>query len=112
MNLSLRQSDYFWADLIKQMDWYREHATPEIAERFVDMVQATLHQLTRTPDMGRPRFADWPELKGIRSLRVQRPFNRLIIFYRHDAESLFAQRLIHGTRDLPRRLLQSPYEPD
>ena len=47
MNLSLRQSDYFWTDLIKQVDWYREHATPEIAEHFVDNVQTTLNQLTR-----------------------------------------------------------------
>jgi plasmid stabilization system protein ParE len=112
VSLSLQQSDYFWADLLKQVDWYREHATPEIAERFVDTVQTTLHQLTHTPGMGRPRFADWPELKGIRSFRVQRPFNRSIVFYRHDAETLFAERLIHGTRDLPGRLMQSPYEID
>ena len=112
MSLSLQQSEYFWADLLKQVDWYREHTTPEIAERFVDAVEGTLHQLTRTADMGRARFVDWPELKGIRSFRVQRPFNRLIVFYRHDTETLFAERLIHGTRDLPRRLLQSPYEGD
>ena len=112
MSLSLEQSDYFWADLLKQVDWYREHATSEIAERFVDTVQETLHGLTRTPGMGRPRFADWPELKGIRSFRGQRPFNRLIIFYRHDAERLFAERLIHGTRDLPKRLIELPYEPE
>ena len=49
MSLSLQQSDYFWADLLKQVDWYREHATPEIAERFVDIVKATLHKLMRTP---------------------------------------------------------------
>jgi plasmid stabilization system protein ParE len=64
VSLSLQQSDYFWADLLNQVDWYREHATPEIAGRLVDAVQATLHQLARTPGMGRPRFADWPELKA------------------------------------------------
>ena len=112
MSLSLHQSDYFWADLLKQVDWYRNHASPEIAERFVETVKATLHKLTQTPGMGRQRFVDWPELEGVRSFRVQRPYHRLLVFYRHNLETLFAERLIHGTRDLPRRLLQSPYETD
>lgn len=112
MRRSLHQSDYFWADLLKQVDWYRDHAPPEIAERFVEAVQATLHKLTQTPGLGRRRFVNLPELAGVRSFRVQRPYHRLIIFYRHDLETLFAERLIHGTRDLPRRLLQSPYEAD
>lgn len=112
MSLSLHQSDDFWADLLKQVDWYRDHATPEIAERFVAAVNATLHKLTQTPGLGRRRFTDWPELEGIRAFRVHPPFNRLLIFYRYDSETLFAERLIHGTRELPRRLLQSPYESD
>jgi len=112
VRLSLHQSDYFWADLLKQTDWYRDHASPKIAERFVEAVKATLHKLTQTPGLGRRRFMDWPELEGLRSFRVQRPYNRLLIFYRHDSGTLFAERLIHGTRDLPRRLLQSPYKSD
>jgi hypothetical protein len=46
--------------------------------------------------MLRPRFTDWPELVGIRSFRVERPFHRLLLFYRH------------GSRDLPRRLREPP----
>jgi plasmid stabilization system protein ParE len=112
VSLSLQQSDDFWADLLKQVDWYRENAAPDIAEQFVDIVEATLNDLRRTPGLGRPRFAAWPELAGIRSFRVKRPFNRLLIFYRYDSGTLFAERLIHGVRDLPRQLLQSPYETD
>jgi toxin ParE1/3/4 len=110
VSLALRQSDYFGADLARRVDWYREHASPEIAERFVDAVQDTLHGLAQTPGMGRPRFADWPELAGLHSWRVNRPFQRHLIFYRFKTEHLLAERLIHGARDLPRRLLQSPYE--
>lgn len=58
VSLSLQQRDYFGADLRKQVDWYREPVTMEIAERFVDTAQTPLHQLTRPPGMGRPRFAD------------------------------------------------------
>ena len=110
MSLPLHRSDYFWADLAKRVDWYRDHASPEIAERFVDVVRGTLQALARTPGLGRPRFIHWPELAGLRSWRVDRPFQRHLIFYRVGSEELLAERLIHGARDLPRRLLQSPYE--
>jgi hypothetical protein len=33
-----------------------------------------------------------------------------LIFYRFDDQRLFAERIIHGSRDLPRRLLESPLE--
>ena len=110
MSLLLQRADYFWADLEKQVDWYRDHAYSEVAKRFVDAVQVSLVTLTQTPSLGRLRFADWPELAGVRSFRVQRPFHRFLIFYRFDSESLLAERLIHGARDLPRRLRESPYE--
>lgn len=67
MSLALRQSDYFLADLRKQVDWYRDHASPEIAERYVNAVEAALRELVKTPGLGRPRFQTWPELAGIRS---------------------------------------------
>ena len=110
MSLGIRQSDFFRADLLKQVDWYRDHASPEVAERFVNAVEATLQQLAETPGLGRPRFVDWPELVGIRSWRVQKPYHRHLIFYRQDDKSLMAERVLHGSRDLPRRLLESPYE--
>jgi toxin ParE1/3/4 len=96
--------------LTRRVDWYRDHASPEISERFVDAVRSALLSLAETPGLGRPRFSDWPELAGLRSWRVNRPFQRHLIFYRADSEELLAERLIHGARDLPRRLLQSPYE--
>jgi toxin ParE1/3/4 len=108
VSLRLDQSDYFWADLAKQVDWYRDNASPEIAVRFVDAVEATLAALTKSPGLGRPRFVDWPDLAEIRSWRVNRPFHRHLIFYRFHSETLYAERLIHGARDLPRRLRELP----
>lgn len=110
MSLIIAQSDYFWADLQRQVDWYRDRAGSEIATGYVGAVEATLHQLAKTPGIGRLRFWDWPELAGIRSWRVQKPYHRHLVFYRFDDRTLFAERVIHGARDLPRRLLQSPYE--
>jgi len=108
VSLELKRSDYFWTDLCNQVDWYRDRGSPQAAQRFVDAVEATLDQLREMPELGRVRFADWPELAGMYSRRVQRPFQRLLIFYRFDGHRLFAERLIHGRRDLPRRLLEPP----
>ena len=109
MKLSLQRANDFWEDLTRQLDWYRDHASPEVAERFVDAIEATLNVLMRQPDLGRARFEKWPELVGIRSFRVRRPFHRFLIFYRHDDSRLYAERLIYGGRDLPRRLLETPF---
>jgi len=112
MSLVIAQSDDFWMDLQRQVDWYRDRAGPEIATGYVDAVEVTLEELAKAPGIGRPRFKDWPELAGIRSWRVQKPYHRHLIFYRFDNETLFAERVLHGARELPRRLLQSPYEAD
>jgi plasmid stabilization system protein ParE len=40
---------------------------------------------------------------------VQNPYHRHLIFYRFDDKKLFAERILHGARDLPRRLLQPPH---
>jgi len=108
VKLSLQRADDFWEDLARQVDWYRDEASPGVAERFVDAVEMTLNILVRQPDLGRARFQKWPELIGVRSFRVLKPFHRFLIFYRHDDSALFAERLIYGGRDLPRRLLESP----
>jgi len=110
MRLALQQSDYFWADLQKQVDWYRDNASPEVAERYIAAVEATLKELAETPGLGRPRFQDWPELAGLHSWRVRKPYPCHLIFYRLDDKTLWAERILHGARDLPRRLRQSPYE--
>ena len=100
MSLVLTRSDDFWADMLRQIDW--------IAECYVDAVEFTLGALIKAPGMGRPRFVDWPELTGIRSWKVQSPYQRHWIFYRFDHKRLFAERILHGSRDLPRVLLRQP----
>ncbi len=102
----IRQADDFWADMLKQVDWYREKAGPAVAEGCVNAVEATLQTLAKNPGLGRLRFQRWKELAGIRSWRIEHPYHRHLIFYRFDAETLMAERIIHGARDLPRRLLE------
>jgi plasmid stabilization system protein ParE len=110
MILAVRQSEHFWADLLRQVDWYREMAGSGVAEGYVNAVESALQALAKSPGLGRPRFLGSADLAGIRSWRVEPPFHRHLIFYRFDGETLMAERIIHGARDLPRRLRQSAEE--
>jgi toxin ParE1/3/4 len=108
MSLSLARSERFDADFELQYRWYLEHAGEKVATRFLNAVQHTLHTLLEQPDLGRPRSFRHPALRDLRSARVRPPFHKLLIFYRTSPDNLQAWRLMHGARDLPRRLVQPP----
>jgi plasmid stabilization system protein ParE len=108
MKLSLHRADNFNSDFRRQYDWYLEEASEDVAERFLEAVGNTLQLLCDHPDSGRRlRFAN-PLLANIRSFRVESPFQNLLIFYRHDEKEISTERLMHGSRDLPRRLVEPP----
>lgn len=106
MKLSLLRADTFNADFDQQHRWYLEEAGEELAGRFVVAVENTLQFLSIQPDLGQRRRFRQPALAGIRSFRVEPPFQKILIFYRHNASELSAERLMHGARDLPRRLAE------
>lgn len=108
MTLALQRAEFFVRDFDLQFQRYLGEADAPIAERYFAALEATLEQLTRHPALGRIRRFDHKELKGIRSYRVNPPFHKHIIFYRYDETTLFAERVVHGARDLPRRLVQRP----
>jgi plasmid stabilization system protein ParE len=68
----------------------------------------SLAQLSIRPDLGRPRHFRHPKLLGLRSFPVERPFDKILIFYRENDEALEAVRLMHGARNLARRLREPP----
>ncbi len=108
MSLRLQRADAFSRDFECQVRWYVRQAGEPVARRFFQALEATLQFLCLNPGAGRPRRFRHPLLKGLRSFRVNPPFNRHLIFYRHDAATLYAERLVHGARDLPRRLIERP----
>jgi toxin ParE1/3/4 len=108
MKLALQRSDDFNCDFDLQYRWYLEQAGEGVAERYLDAMLATLRLLATQPNLGRRRKFRHPALRGIRSFRLASPFQVHLIFYRHNSSELFAERLIHGARDLPRRLVEPP----
>jgi plasmid stabilization system protein ParE len=108
MSVALHRSDYFNEDFDLQYRWYLREAGEALAERYFAAVLASLHFLRQNPGVGRERKFQHEALKGLRSFRVERPFHRHIIFYRSTETELSVERVMHGTRDLPRRLQEPP----
>jgi toxin ParE1/3/4 len=108
MTLALHRSDDFNRDFDLQYRWYLEQAGEAVAERYLQALLGTLRLLATQPGLGRQRKFRHPALQGVRSFRLASPFHVHLIFYRHDTTELFAERLMHGARDLPRRLVEPP----
>ena len=106
MNLTLHRSDDFNRDFDLQYRWYLEQAGEAVAERYLQALLGTLRLLATQPELGHQRRFRHPALRGMRSFRLASPFQVHLIFYRHRDGELFAERLMHGARDLPRRLVE------
>jgi plasmid stabilization system protein ParE len=108
MSLAVHRSDYFNDDFDLQYRWYLREAGEEVAENYFAAVLATVRELALHSGLGRARKFRSEALQGLRSLRVSRPYHRHLIFYRSTETDLFVERVMHGTRDLPRRLQEPP----
>lgn len=106
MKRAIEKSPIFESDVTGQFGWYLEKGGETLAWRFFAAVELTLAKLSQQPDLGRVRHFRNPKLHGLRSFRIESPFGRLIIFYRSSETELQAWRLMHGARDLPRRLVE------
>ncbi|HMC28258.1 MAG TPA: type II toxin-antitoxin system RelE/ParE family toxin [Verrucomicrobiae bacterium] len=108
MSLLVRKSDFFQRDLINQFQWYVRNGGESVAWRFEAQIDQTI---AKQPAIGRQRTFIHPLLQGPRSFRVRAPFETFLIFYRFDDRFIDAWRLMHGGRDLPRRLSEPPESP-
>lgn len=106
MNLVIKKTPQYHADVTKQFGWYFDKAGEELAWRFFHATDQTLSKLAQQPDLGRRRKFRNSILHGLHSFQVNRPFQKILIFYRVNGNVLEAWRLMHGARDLPRRLLE------
>ena len=108
MSLLIQRASFFTADFESQFAWYGERAGAEVAWKFQAALDTSLRKLSIQPDLGRLRHFRHPKLQDLRSFRVERPFDNLLVFYRVQGDVLQAVRLMHGARNLPRRLTEPP----
>ena len=107
MTLIIEKSPSYHADVTRQFGWYFDKAGEELAWRFFNAADQTLFKLARQPDLGRRRKFRHPLLCELYSFPVERPFQNILLFYRVKENTLQAWRLMHGARDLPRRLVET-----
>jgi toxin ParE1/3/4 len=108
MSRAIRKAPDFTADFANVFAWYVEKANTEVARRFQNALDNSLVKLSILPDLGRPRHFRHPKLQGLRSFLAEHPFEKILIFYRANENVLDAVRLMHGARNLPRRLVEPP----
>jgi|ERR1051325_1590475 plasmid stabilization system protein ParE len=106
MSLTVVRGSQFLEDIEHRAQWYASESGPELSWKFEEALNATLDRLCQNPTIGHPCAFRNPLLQNLRSITVNEPFGRLRIFYRFDSTTLHPIRLMHGARDLGRRLLQ------
>jgi plasmid stabilization system protein ParE len=87
----------FYLDVAAEELWLMEHAGAEIADRWHDALLTTLEFLEKHPLIGRER-RDLKH-KDIRSWRIK-GFERWLIFYGVQDDTLVLYRVVSGTMNL------------
>lgn len=108
MSLRVVQTPESLADLALQAEYYAQKDGIALAVRFAEAVKASVRLLSHHPWIGKETHYRHPKLVGIRFLLVRKPFDKHLIFYRVRDDELDLVRIVHGMRDLPRRLLDPP----
>ena len=106
--MSLFKSDDFLADVERQFEWYQANAPGEIAERFLDAVEATCRLLNQHPLIGPRVGLLHSRLQEWRFVLVFRPFQKHVLFYEVKDGDVVLRRTMHGHRDFSRRLSEPP----
>ena len=104
--MSVQKSDVFISDVEKQFEWYAVNANWDIAERYLEAVEATCQLLGQHPRLGPRAGFSHPRLRDWRFIVVFRPFQKHILFYEIEGDGILLRRAMHGHRDLPRRLTE------
>lgn len=106
--MSVRKSADFISDVESQFEWYAANADWEVAECYLEAVESTCQLIGQHPLLGPNAGLTHPQLCEWRFMVVFRPFQKHILFYEVKGSEIALRRAMHGHRNLPRRLLESP----
>jgi plasmid stabilization system protein ParE len=91
-------------DISSQHEWYCKNAGEEVADRYVAAVREATYRLKTQPGLGSSRKFKRRGLARIRAIRVDRPFDVHLVFYRCDETTVTVEYVKHGALDLPKHL--------
>ncbi len=106
--MNVRKADYFIADVERQYEWYIAHAGREVADRYLEAVEASCALLGKHPRIGPSGGFEHPRLRDWRFFLVVRPFRKHLLFYEIVEDDVVMRRALHGHTGLPDRLLEPP----
>ena len=93
-------------DLVQQWVWYAGNAGIEVADRFLQATDKTLDLLSTQPESGAAFFVRTPELQNMRRYPVSDGFGKILLFYFPLQDGVDLVRVVHGSRDLERLLVE------
>ncbi len=84
---------------VEQIADYLAADSLEVAIRFVQNTEATIHEISESPQLGGLFESGVPELAGLRYRRIM-GFPNHLVFYLEDENAIDVIRVLHGARDL------------
>jgi len=96
----LRISPRATLDLLEIWNYIADDSI-ENADLFLDQLDETMRKLRGHPGMGRKREELAPRIRSF-------PYQRYVIFYRADSNSVEIVRILHGARDVEGGFEQDP----
>lgn len=98
----MRPRELAAADIDEAVNYYLSEAGSDAATRFIDAIERTINQISRTPQSGSLRFAYDLEIPDLRV----RPAARFphVVFYVVSDEAVDVWRILHSRRDIPSAL--------
>ncbi|HJU21411.1 MAG TPA: type II toxin-antitoxin system RelE/ParE family toxin [Casimicrobiaceae bacterium] len=86
-------------DIDDAIDHYLDGDGPQVAERFIDALEAAFQQISRFPGTGSPRYGVELGIADLRAWPIQRyPF---LMFYVERSDAVEILRVSHTRRDIP-----------
>jgi len=104
MSLRLEISPRAQRDLHRQFRWYLKHAGVDVADGFFTEFHASIERLVARPQIGWQRNFRRSKLARLRSLLMDAPYEKYVIYHRLESDCIWVERVIHTSRDIPRRL--------
>src|SRR5438132_691035 len=98
MSLRIQRSEWFIADLEHYAAWYDSHGSWDVAERYLQAVNATLARLSDFPGLGHPTRLAAPEIERASLPRGRAAFSK-------------ASDLLPSRRKNPFRRTRRPWRP-
>ena len=95
------------SDLIRYVRHLANY-NPKAGEDFATAAETTFEGIAQFPSLGRLRRWRHPELVGVRSRVMPRPFGAWLVIYREMSHAVEILRVLHGAVDVETRIIERP----